>query len=300
MNYYERIQRSIDYIEGNLENTIDINSASQMAFMSLSNFYRMFFALAGYSVKEYIRMRRISLAAEEIAESSKSIIDLAVKYDFESGDSFSRAFRRITGYLPSEFRKKKKQFCFERMNIMDKYFEIQDKELLEKYPDIKVLKELKSTKVAYYNFFGKNPEHNAFEVMKDWVNKMGIEVDEQNHRIFGYNNPGPESEEQTEYGYEVCITVDESFEFNHPHIKTKYLEGGLYAVTNVKRDEEHDMGDGIMLTWKRFNNWLLDSKYIYGEHQWLEEHLGFDEKFNHTGGIDLYMPIAEKKARILL
>ncbi len=300
MNYYERIQRSIDYFESNLENTIDINSASQKAFMSLSNFYRMFFALTGYSVKEYIRLRRISLAADEIAERNTCIIDIAVKYDFESGDSFSRAFRRITGYLPSEFRKQNRQYSFERMNIMDKYFEIQDKDLLERYPDIKVLKELESTKVAYYNFFGKNPEHNAFEVMKEWVNKIGIKVDEQKHRIFGYNNPSPASEEHTEYGYDVCITVDDSFEVSHPLIKTKYLEGGLYAVTSVKRDENHDMGEGIILEWKRFNNWLIDSKYIYGGHQWLEEHLGFDEEFNHTGGIDLYMPIAEKTASILL
>ncbi|MDF2987792.1 MAG: DNA-binding protein AraC-type [Eubacterium sp.] len=294
MNYYERIQRSIDHIESNLENIIDINIAAQMAFMSLSNFYRMFFALAGYSVKEYIRLRRISLAADEIVNGNTYIIDIAVKYDFESGDSFSRAFRRITGYLPSEFRRQKKHFYFERMNIMDKYFEIQDKDLLERYPDIKVLKELKSTRVVYYNFFGKNPEHNAFEVMKEWVKKIRIKVDEQNHRIFGYNNPSPDSDEQTEYGYELCITVDDNFEVRHPHIKTKYLEGGLYAVTSVKKSEKHDMGEGIMLAWKRFNSWLIESKYIYGGHQWLEEHLGFDEELNHTGGIDLYMPIKKK------
>ena len=293
MNYYERIQRSIDFIESNLENTIDINLAAQAAYMSLSNFYRMFFALAGYSVKEYIRLRRISLAVADIVKNI-CIIDIAVKYGFESGDSFSRAFKRITGYLPSEFRRQNKQFSFERMSIMDKYFKIQDKELLERYPDIKVLKELEPTKVAYYNFFGADPENNAFRVMMEWVDKSGLKIDEGKHRIFGYNSPSPQSDNQTEYGYEVCITIDDNCEVNHPQVKTKLLQGGQYAVTSVKREDGQELGEGIMLAWKRFGNWLSDSKYIYGGHQELEEHPGFDEKLNHTGGIDLYMPISEK------
>ena len=119
MNYYESIQRSIDYIENRLEEEIDPGGAAREAMMSLSNFYRMFFALAGFTVKEYVRLRRISLAAEELTSGGSCIVDLAVKYGFESGDAFSRAFRRITGYLPSEFRKKNQKYYFERMSIMD-------------------------------------------------------------------------------------------------------------------------------------------------------------------------------------
>jgi len=98
MNYYERIQKSIDYIESNLENLIDINAAAQEAYMSISNFYRMFFALTGYSVKEYIRLRRTSIAAIELRNNNTCLIDIAVKFDFESGDAFSRAFKRVTGF----------------------------------------------------------------------------------------------------------------------------------------------------------------------------------------------------------
>ena len=290
MNYYERIQKSIDYIESNLENHIDLEAAAQKAFMSLFGFYRMFFALVGYSIKEYIRLRRISLAALEISSSNICLIDIAVKFDFDSGDSFSRAFKRITGFLPSEFRKHNKTYSFERMSIMDKYFEIQDKDLLEKYPDIKVLKELEPTRVAYYCYFGKNPESNAFSVMRDWLSKGGLNLNEENHRIFGYNNPSPSSQEE-EYGYEVCVTIGDGFEVNDTIVKSKILEGGLYAVTDVKRGENVDLGNGIMIAWKRFQNWISDSKYVYGGHQWLEEHLGFDDQLNHVGGVDIYMPI---------
>jgi DNA gyrase inhibitor GyrI/AraC-like DNA-binding protein len=294
MNYYERIQKSVNYIESNLENKIDISYAAKQAYMSLSNYYRMFFALVGYSVKEYIRLRRISLAASEMKKSNTCIIDIAIKFDFDSGDAFSRAFKRITGFLPSEFRRQNKTYYFERVNIMDKYFNVQDKELLKKYPDIKVLKELDSMWVAYYCYYGKNPENHAFSVMHDWLNKNNLNINEQNLRIFGYNNPSPDSPEQQEYGYEVCITINDDMIINDDKVKEKILTGGLYAVAGVKRSEDGDIGNEIFLAWKRFNSWLSDSKYTYGGHQWMEEHLGFDEDSNHTGGVDLYMPIAEK------
>ncbi len=311
MNYYERIQRSIDFIEDNLDSDIDLNLAAREAFMSVSNFYRMFFALAGHSVKEYIRLRRISLAAVDVRDPGSCIIDIAIKYGFDSGDSFSRAFRRITGSLPSEFRKKDQQYHFERMNIMDKFFEIQDKKLLKEYPDIKVLKELQPLKVAYYCYYGRNPETKAFEVMTEWMKKSGMVTDtsktgvpaadtkksaSQSFRVFGYNNPSPASPDQEEYGYEVCVTINGNIKATDDKVGVKTLGGGLYAVTGVKRNEEHELGTEIMHAWQRFSNWLSDSKYICGGHQWLEEHLGFDEELRHIGGIDLYMPIAERSS----
>lgn len=294
MNYYERIQKSIDYIESNLENKIDISFSAQTAYMSLSNFYRMFFALTGYTIKEYIRLRRISLAAIELQRDNTCLIDIAVKFDFESTDSFSRAFKRVTGILPSDYRKQNRKFFFERIDIMDKYFDIQDNELLEKYPDIKVLKELEPMRVAYYCYYGKDPESHAFTVMKDWLIKNGLNINQQNLRIFGYNNPSPSSPDQDEYGYEVCVTISDNIIVSDDMVKEKVLSNGLYAVTNIKRGENDNIGNEIVKAWNRFKNWISDSKYVYGGHQWMEEHLGFDDNANHIGGIDLYMPIAQK------
>lgn len=251
MNYYERIQKSIDYIEANLENEIDLNEACREAFMSLSNFYRMFFALVGYSVKEYIRHRRISLAAEDLIRKELSVMDAAMKYGYESQDAFSRAFKRITGFLPSEFKKNKQSFSFEGMDIMEKYFEIQDQKLLKKYPDIKVLKELEPIRVAYCNYYGLDPESHAFRMMKEWLKITGFNIEEPGIRIFGYNNPNPTSMEQKEYGYEVCVTIGDADVKESEFVKIKVLEGGLYAVSGVKRDRE-GFGDEIGSAWQRF------------------------------------------------
>lgn len=293
MNYYEQVQKSIDYIELNLEEKIDINMVADEAFMSLSNYYRMFFALVGYSVKEYIRKRRISRAAGELRSSDSRIMDVAIKYDFISQDSFSRAFKKITRFLPSEYRQEKSVYQFERVDLMEKFYEVQDSELLERYPDIRVLKTLEPMRVAYYNYYGKNPEDGAFKVINEWLLSSSLEIEKDGIRIFGYNNPSPTSPEQEEYGYEVCVTIRDGIQISDNRIMTKTLPGGLYAVTGVRRGKDSELGNEIMKAWQRFSSWLKDSKYIYGGHQWLEEHLGFDEAFHHVGGVDLYMPIME-------
>lgn len=296
MNYYERIQKSIDYIESNLEDDIEIEKVAQEAFMSCSNYYRMFFALTGYAVKEYIRHRRISSAVKDIRETDISILDIALNYGFESNEAFTRAFKRVTGYPPSAFRKNNLNYSFERVNILEKYYDIQDTELLDKYPDIKVLKELKPFRVAYYCYYGLEPENGAFSVMSDWLKRSGLSFEKDKLRIFGFNNPSPTSPDQTEYGYEVWVTIDDDIVVNDSLVKTKTFQGGLYAVCGVKNLTGGGDGSEIFDTWQRFSRWINESKYVAADHQWLEEHLHFNDEFEHTGGMDLYMPIAPKES----
>ncbi len=292
MNYYERIQNSIDYIEANLEEEIKVEDAAKSAFMSVSNFHRLFFAIVGYSVKEYIRYRRVCLAAKEIKYGDKRLLDIALQYAYESADAFSRTFKKVTGVLPSRYSHSDENFIFERIDLMDRYFVIQDEELANRYPDIKVLKELNPMRVAYYCYYGKDPENHAFEVMSAWIRKNQIDLTQGEYRIFGYNAPdsNPDSEE---YGYEVCLAIPEYVTVEDEKVKEKELGGGLYAVTGIERGE--CLGENIMKGWKRFEQWLKSSKYTYGGHQWLEEHLGFDKNAAHIGGVDLYMPIMLKE-----
>ncbi|TYQ17706.1 UNVERIFIED_CONTAM: AraC-like DNA-binding protein [Acetivibrio alkalicellulosi] len=294
MNYYERIQKSIDYIESQLNASIEIEKAAQEAYMSCSSYYRMFFALTGYAVKEYIRQRRISSAVKEIKKTNDSILDIAIRHDFESNEAFTRACKRITGYPPSAFRKHDVKYSFERVNVLDKFIDAQDNDLIEKYPDIKVLKNLEPMRVAYYCYYGREPENGAFSVISDWFRRSGMNIEKDKMRIFGFNNPNP-SPGQDEYGYEVWVTIADNIEVNDSLIKTKIVEGGLYVVCGV-RDLVGGDGAEISSTWKRFSQWISESKYVIADHQWLEEHLNFNDEFEHTGGMDLYMPIAPKAA----
>nr|WP_294490234.1 effector binding domain-containing protein [uncultured Anaerosporobacter sp.] len=291
VNYYERIQKSIDFMEDNLENDIKVEEVAKEAYMSVSSFYRIFFAITGYQAKEYLINRRISRASKDLKEEQTRVIDIAMKYAYNSVDAFSRIFKKITGCTPSTCAQGIYQYRFERMNVMEKYFASVDQEKLEQYPDIKVLSNLPQVKVAYYCFYGKNPESEAFLVMKQWVLDNKIDYQNGDYRIFGYNAPDSDATAE-EYGYEVCVTIPEDMEVMGEKIRTKTISGGLYAVTSI--EPKGNLGEEIAHGWKRFSEWLEGSKYVYGEAQWLEEHLGFGDDFEHLGGVDLYMPIKEK------
>lgn len=83
MDYYLRIQATIDYIEENINKPIDLLDLSKKAFCSVPHFYRIFNSIVGMSVKDYIRKRRLSIAANELISSSKRIIDIAYDYEFK-------------------------------------------------------------------------------------------------------------------------------------------------------------------------------------------------------------------------
>jgi len=292
MNYYECIQKSIDYIEDNIYEKIDINHAADSAFMSFSNYYRLFFSIVGCSVKEYIRLRRIHLAASDLISTNDNILGLAVKYGFNSADSFSRAFKKATGFLPSVFKKQKRQYVFERVEIMDKYFEVEDKELLEKYPDIKVLKEAEPFYAAAFRAESKCPEHDAFMGLKAWFDENNITTLMPDYRVYGYDLPDTNKDDGS-YGYEVVVTIPEDFEVVGDGVFKKHFQGGLYAVTATT------VGN-IVQTWQRFKSWLDLSRYEMGPHQCLEEHdvdTGFinrDTQNPENIKINLYMPVAKK------
>jgi len=288
VNYYERIQKSIDFVESNLENDIKVDEMAKEAYMSVSSFYRIFFAITGYQAKEYLINRRICSASKDLNEKQSKVIDIAMKYSYNSADAFSRIFKKVTGITPSECVRSGDQYIFERMNVMNKYFEDADQEMVDQYPDIKVLRNLPQMRVAYYCFYGKNPEDGAFLVMKKWVMENKIDYKNGDYRIFGYNAPDTDASKD-EYGYVVCVTIPDDMEVKDDHVMTKTISGGLYAVISI--EPKGNLGEEIMRGWKRFTRWLEGSKYVYGEAQWLEEHLDFGDDFKHLGGVDLYMPI---------
>ncbi|MGY0691271.1 AraC family transcriptional regulator [Virgibacillus sp. FSP13] len=105
MEGLQKMLDCIDYMESNLDNDLFIDDIAAIACMSKFHFQRMFNMLTGYTVSEYIRNRRITVAAQELVHSNSKVIDVAMKYGYESPESFTKAFRRIHGISPSTARK---------------------------------------------------------------------------------------------------------------------------------------------------------------------------------------------------
>jgi AraC family transcriptional regulator len=104
MEWSDRMNASISYIEDNLAGEIDFNVAAEKAACSLFHFQRMFFAIIGVTPAEYTRRRRLTLAARELTTSSVKVIDVALKYGYDSPEAFSRAFRNVHGINPQAAR----------------------------------------------------------------------------------------------------------------------------------------------------------------------------------------------------
>ena len=283
MNYYERVQNSIDYIEENLKSELSLETVASKAYMSLANFYRLFYAFTGHSVKDYIRRRRLNSACLELLDNNTKIIDISFEYQFDSPESFSRAFKREFGMSPTDFRKTGKPIqIFERMNLMENNFLLSPEEL-EQYPDIKIIKELPPMKVAYYVGRGYNAEFDSQKVLFKWVKDNHL--DKKAFRIFGFDNGGIGEAHE----YETWFAFNEDIsKYQNSQIKLKSFSGGQYAVMSTRLEQ-------IESSWGRFRNWLKNSRYDYGPYQYLEEHLpDNNEEINDKTRIDLYMPIIEK------
>lgn len=104
MDLLKNMNRALNYIEEKLTAEIDLKEVARLAFCSEYHFKRMFSFLAGIPLSEYIRRRRLTLAAFELRDDNKKVIDVAVKYGYNSPDSFARAFSQLHGVTPSEVK----------------------------------------------------------------------------------------------------------------------------------------------------------------------------------------------------
>ena len=102
----QNLQNAIDYIEENLCDELEISKIAARAYLSPFYFQRVFNATCGFTVGEYIRNRRLSLAGEELSCSNIKVIDVALKYGYDSPDSFARAFTKFHGISPSLAKEK--------------------------------------------------------------------------------------------------------------------------------------------------------------------------------------------------
>lgn len=105
MEFAAAIQKALDYIEQHLEDETDVSEIARRAACSPFYFQRIFGLLCGITLGEYIRNRRLALAGSELMNSDNKVIDVALKYGYDSPESFTRAFTRFHGVTPSEAKK---------------------------------------------------------------------------------------------------------------------------------------------------------------------------------------------------
>lgn len=233
---YDLLNNMIDYIEDNLTEDIDYKKLAKMVYVSDYSLQRIFSFLAGISLSEYIRKRRLSKAFEELKETDTKIIDLAIKYNYDSSISFTRAFKKNFGITPSECRKSDKGYKL--FPIM--YFKSDDNVKKEINYEIKKVK-----KIDIYCLSVSADTHDdlLFKIRELYrtIDKNGFRA------IFDKNGM---------YGISYCL--DNKYEYyvgckeKLPNTEKISIDGGKYAVFEVGTIDQKEINkvyDYIYSTW---------------------------------------------------
>lgn len=117
MDWITGIQKAIDYVEEHINETIDYEKVADEAYSSGFHFQRVFSTICGFTLGDYIRFRRLSLAGRELAERNSKVTDIALKYGYDTPESFSRAFTRFHGVSPTDAKHGAVLKSFRRLSV---------------------------------------------------------------------------------------------------------------------------------------------------------------------------------------
>lgn len=105
MDCIRSVQKAIDYMEAHLQENMGYEDVARQVYMSNYHFHRTFSMLTGITPGEYIRSRRLSMAGQELLATGSKVIDIALKYGYESPESFTKAFSRFHGVSPNQVKR---------------------------------------------------------------------------------------------------------------------------------------------------------------------------------------------------
>lgn len=149
MDYFKRIQCAIEFIELNLREDLKIAEIASKAYFSAFHFQRVFQAISGFTVQQYIRRRRLSEAAKRLKQSNQKVLDIAIEYQYNSQEAFTRAFEKSFGITPGKYRNCDIELSDQsKINFLD-YKKNAAEELEVNKP---VILQLETTKIVGYEY----------------------------------------------------------------------------------------------------------------------------------------------------
>ena len=271
MNNLERVQNSLNFIENNLEENITLQQIAESAFFSRYHFHRMFSAVTGYTVKTYIRKRRLAKAAADILNTDNSLINTALKYQFESQQSFSVAFKKMHGMNPGIMRKEKMKFqSFDKIII--KTQEISKPKGVKMEPEKTNLNAFSAVGMICHTkqseiLSDKDPVKQLWVDFKKELKSIANRIDENSILVVYEYDPQDMDKEDISYSYMVCVKVKDLSEIPR-YMVGKTIPESKYLVF------EHDKSKGKLYETYDYidDNYIPQSDYEFSENPDFEVH----------------------------
>jgi len=295
MNYFDRVQKAVDYMEKNITEELSLEDIAAEVYTSLFHFHRIFQAITGDTMKEYIRKRRLSLAGRELAETDIKILDAALKYGYETPEAFTKAFKKLHGITPSECKRRKGCFYYKDKAYVHIYKtqleggkEIMDYKIIEKDSFKIVGRELRVRNdngdnyrliPEFWDKCIKEGMFEEFEAMPNIINKqskasMGMCMD-----FDGINT----------FSYLICVEVS-NFDCIPEGMIGKTIPASKYAVFTAEAKSKEDTPKAIQQTWDNiYGKWFPASSYERTDGPDFEL---YDERCDlQRPQVDIYIPI---------
>lgn len=286
MDWIDRLNLSLEYIESNLDKTIELSKASGIACCSVYHYQRIFSLIAGISLGEYIRNRRLTLAGYDLQNSSVSVIDVGLKYGYQSPTSFTRAFSKLHGITPKQakhhgsFLKSYPKFSFQIM--IGGQGELQYR--IEEKPTFRLI----GIKETVYN----DGINNFIRIPKMWqeAHKKG-KVEEifklSNGTVWGVMGALSNYTDDS-VDYYIASTSDEPIPKGMEEL---HVEAGLWVIFSCYGSES------IQPIWKRiYGEWFPMSGYEYSggtEIEWYSD--GELDASNYL--TEIWIPIKKERKK---
>jgi AraC family transcriptional regulator len=300
--YESRMHRVIAYIDSHLDEPLDLIKLSEVAYFSQYHFHRLFSAWMGETIGEYLRRRRVEVAAMRlVAQPRTRILNIALSVGFGSSEAFTRAFNNRFGCSPSTWREQQHAIRKENSNPsqvnsnnsqeLRAIFEQHDiSQILNKENTMKVtLIERQPVTIAYLRHLGPYGEPIAkfwHEVYVPWaiMNKLGA-----NHARYGISHDDPSISAPEQCRYDACAEVSPDFMVTGNAHKTT-LPGGKYAVLkfNGTADQISNAWASLLRDWLPSSGLQLDARPAF-------EHYPKDAAFDYKTGAfecEICIPVA--------
>ncbi len=279
--YQESINKTIDYINDNLKNPIDLKRLATIANISEFHFHRIFKAFIGEPLGTYIVRLRMERAASILQRTNNSLSEIAEKTGYQSPYSLSKAFKKHFGITPSAFRN------IDTFISNRKIIETDDTSIPK--PDIREIKSKELVYVRIISKYGSKEDYSiAWAKLYNYVKKNNLLFSDSEFIGLSFDDPGITKAEKCRFY--ACISINEPIE-SYGEFGIQTIESGKYAVFSLKGSYS-----GLDKLYRSiYFNWLPNSKFQLRNDIPFEKYLNSpDTAIESELLTEIFIPIKEK------
>ncbi|KJB89452.1 AraC family transcriptional regulator [Paenibacillus sp. E194] len=231
--YKEQIEQAIRFIESHLTERLDAERVAASVHLSYYHFHRIFAAMTGETLGDYIRKRRLTEAAVVILSSERSILDIALEFQFDSQEAFSRSFKQVFSTTPGSFRKRSRRPIFlEKDTLLGDRLQHR----LDSISLVPSITEIKNEIHVVGISGAASPDHNTIPELWEELLQRRHEIQGMTPELTGYGICPPQHEvelrditEHSPFGHIAGFSVERIADIPHG-MRAYTVSAGTYAV----------------------------------------------------------------------